>query len=481
LLINEFRFAEKRTGRRFPEKGQIDFTLPKPAGNSPTAKIVVCTPIDQAFASRMTMDSKLKVLIIGSGGREHALLKACLASPLVERAWAAPGNGGMAAEADCPPLDVEDPRACVALARQLGANFAIVGPEVPLALGAADELRAAGIPTYGPGRDGAELEASKAVCKAFLQKYGIPTAAYGTFTEVAPALEYLASCQLPIVVKASGLAAGKGVLICESMEAAQQAVEGMLQDNLFGESGQEVVIEEFLSGQEASIMVMVSGDQYVCLPPSQDHKRVGEGDTGLNTGGMGAYAPAAVVTDAIMQVVHESVIRPTLDGFREEGIDFRGTLFIGLMINDAGEPKVLEYNVRFGDPECQVLLPLCETDPVELMWACANGTLVPSEVKLKDAAAMIVVLAANGYPGAYPKGDVIRLPESMPDGVQIVHAGTRTGEDGSLLSSGGRVLGVVALAPTLEQAAEKAYAVCDAVEWENKYFRRDIGHRQLKA
>ena len=427
------------------------------------------------------MDPKLKVLIIGSGGREHALLKACLASPLVEKAWAAPGNGGMAAEAVCHPLDVEDPAACVALARELGANFAIVGPEVPLALGAADELRAAGIPTYGPGRDGAELEASKAVCKAFLQKYGIPTAAYGTFTEAAPALEYLASCKLPVVVKASGLAAGKGVLICETRGEAEKAVRGMLEEGMFGDSGNVVVIEEFLTGQEASIMVMVSGDQYVCLPPSQDHKRVGEGDTGLNTGGMGAYAPAAIVDETVMQVVHDSVIKPTLEGFREEGIDFRGTLFVGLMINDAGEPKVLEYNVRFGDPECQVLLPLCETDPVQLMWDCANGTLVPAEVKIKDAAAMIVVLAADGYPGSYPKGDVIRLPESLPEGVHIVHAGTKLGEDGSLLSSGGRVLGVVAMAPTLEEAADKAYAVCDAVEWENKYFRRDIGHRQLKA
>lgn len=427
------------------------------------------------------MDSKLNVLIIGSGGREHALLKACLASPLVETVWAAPGNGGMAAEADCLPLDVEDPHACVALARELGATFAIVGPEVPLALGAADELRAAGIPTYGPGRDGAELESSKSVCKAFLQKYNIPTAAYGTFTEVAPALDYLAGCQLPIVVKASGLAAGKGVLICETLAEAETAVRGMLEDKLFGESGREVVIEEFLSGQEASIMVMVSGDQYICLPPSQDHKRVGEGDTGLNTGGMGAYAPAAVVTDAVMQVVHQSVIQPTLAGFREQGIDFRGTLFIGLMIDDAGTPKVLEYNVRFGDPECQVLLPLCETDPVELMWHCANGTLQPAQVRLRDAAAMIIVLAAKGYPGSYAKGDVIKLPDSLPDDVSIVHAGTRLSDTGELLSSGGRVLGVVALAPTLEEAAQKAYSVCDRVEWENKFFRRDIGHRQLKA
>ncbi|MGC9450683.1 MAG: phosphoribosylamine--glycine ligase [Oceanipulchritudo sp.] len=419
-------------------------------------------------------------MIIGSGGREHALLKACLASPMVKKVWAAPGNGGMELEASCHPLDVEDPQACVELARSLGANFAIVGPEVPLALGVADELRAAGIATYGPGKDGAVLESSKAACKAFLQKHRIPTAAYGTFSQVEPALAYLGTCQLPIVVKASGLAAGKGVLICGTREEAQKAVRAMLEDDLFGESGREVVIEEFLTGQEASIMVMVSGAHYICLPPSQDHKRIGEGDTGLNTGGMGAYAPAAVVTDEVMRVVHESIIRPTLKGFREQGIDFRGTLFIGLMIDDAGEPKVLEYNVRFGDPECQVLLPLCETDPVGLMWACANGTLEPDEVKLRDACAMIVVLAADGYPGSYPKGDPIRIPDRLPENVHIVHAGTKLSKDGVLLSSGGRVLGVVALAPTLGQAADSAYAVCDAIEWENKYFRRDIGHRQLK-
>jgi phosphoribosylamine--glycine ligase len=426
------------------------------------------------------MESALKVLIIGSGGREHALLKACLNSPMVEQAWAAPGNGGMAGEAICHPLNVEDPEACVELAKSLGANFAIVGPEVPLALGVADDLRAAGIATYGPGKDGALLESSKAACKAFFKNYNIPTAEWDSFTEVEPALAYLKSCKLPIVVKASGLAAGKGVLICETAADAEMAVRGMLEDGTFGESGSKIVIEEYLTGQEASIMVLVSGDKYVCLAPCQDHKRIGEGDTGLNTGGMGAYAPAAVVDEAVMDRVHTEIIGPTLDGFKKENIDFRGTLFVGLMIEN-GIPKVLEYNVRFGDPECQVLLPLCETDPVELMWACANGRLEPAEVKMKEDSAMIVVLAADGYPGSYPKGDVIKLPESLPEGVSIVHAGTKLDAKGNLLGSGGRVLGVVSLAPTLEEAAEIAYEVCDLVEWENKYFRRDIGHRQLKA
>ncbi len=427
------------------------------------------------------MKAKLRILLVGSGGREHALLKACLASPLVQAVWAAPGNAGMAAEAPCHPLDTEDPDACVALARHLGANFAIIGPEAPLAAGAADALRAAGIPTYGPGKAGARLESSKAFCKAFFREYGIPTAAWGAFTTVGAALAYLEDCPMPVVVKASGLAAGKGVLICETRADAEAAVRAMLEQGKFGDSGREVVIEEFLRGEEASLMVLVSGDRYVCLPPSQDHKRVGEGDTGLNTGGMGAYAPAPVVTAEVMDAVRRTIIGPTLRGLREEGIDYRGTLFVGLMISPSGEPKVLEFNARFGDPECQVLLPLCETDPVRLMWDCANGTLEPGAVRIRDAAALIVVLAAKGYPGPYPKGDPIRLPDRLPPGVHIIHAGTRVDSGGVLRSNGGRVLGVVAVAPDLAAAARNAYAVCDQIEWENKYFRRDIGHRALRA
>lgn len=446
---------------------------------------VDCARDSQPFPSKghqytKLMEKKLTTLVIGSGGREHALLKACLESPLVGSVAAAPGNGGMQQDAPCHPLDVEDVPAAVQLAGELAADFVIVGPEVPLALGMADALRESGRVVYGPGRHGAHLEASKAACKAFFEKYGIPTAAWGTFTETEAALAYLQTCSLPVVVKASGLAAGKGVLICETAAAAEAAVRGMIEDRQFGESGSEVVIEEFLTGQEASIMVMVSGDRYLCLPPSQDHKRIGEGDSGPNTGGMGAYAPAAIVDEAVMETVRRTIIDPTLKGFRKEGIDYRGTLFIGLMISDSGDPRVLEYNVRFGDPECQVLLPLCETDPVQLMWECANGTLQPTTVKLRDASAMIVVLAAEGYPGAYEKGKPIGLPEHLPEGVHIIHAGTKRDPDGSLVSSGGRVLGVVATGVTLERAAREAYRVCDAISWEGKTFRRDIGYRQLK-
>lgn len=425
------------------------------------------------------MQKQLKVLILGSGGREHALLKACLASPLSASVEVAPGNGGMASEATCHPLHPEDVDATVELARQLGVNLVIVGPEAPLALGVADALREAGFAVYGPGRDGAVLESSKVACKTFFGKYGIPTARWEAFTEVAPALAYTRDQAFPLVVKASGLAAGKGVIICETPVEAEKAIRDMLEGNAFGESGKEIVIEECLTGEEASIMLMVSGRDYRCLSPSQDHKRIGEGDTGPNTGGMGAYAPAAIVTPEVMEAVRREIIEPTLEGFASEGIDFRGTLFIGLMINKAGEPKVLEYNVRFGDPECQVLLPLMRTDPLELMWACARGELGPGEVELHDGAAIIVVLAARGYPGSYGKGDLIELPDTLPGSTHLIHAGTRLDDEGHLRAHGGRVLGVVARADTLEAAAARAYPVCEAVRWENKQYRRDIGYRQL--
>lgn len=420
----------------------------------------------------------LTVLIIGSGGREHALLRAIQQSPLAGEVIVAPGNGGMAADARCVPLNVEDVAATVDLARQLRADLVVIGPEVPLALGAADALRAAGIATFGPDAAGAALEASKATCKAFLQRWGIPTAAYQQFNGLPAALAYLDRCAFPLVIKASGLAAGKGVVICEERAQAEQALRGMLSGDWFGDSGRLVVIEEFLTGDEASLMVLIAGDQYVCLPPSQDHKRVGEGDTGPNTGGMGAYAPARVADEAVMQQVRERIIEPTMRGFAAEGIDFRGVLFVGLMIEN-GQPKVLEYNVRFGDPECQVLLPLIASDPLELLLDVAHGRLRPERVSFRDAFSLIVVLAARGYPGSYPQGDLIQLPTDLPPGTHILHAGTRLGPNGALLSAGGRVLGVVSQASTLEAAAAAAYAVCDQVQWSNKYFRRDIGHRQM--
>lgn len=421
----------------------------------------------------------LTVLILGSGGREHALVRACSSSPLVSKTIAAPGNGGIASEVPTFAIDPENAEAVVTLAREHGVNLAIVGPEAPLAAGVADALREVGIPTYGPGRDGAQLEASKVFCKDFLARYKIPTAAYGSFSETQAALDYLAEHPAPIVVKASGLAAGKGVVMCETQAEAEAAVRSILDEQVFGPAGGEIVIEEWLRGEEASIMVMVSGEDFVCLPSSQDHKRIGEGDSGLNTGGMGAYAPASIVTPELQVRIEDEVIRPTLAGLVAEGIDFRGTLYVGLMLTEAG-PKVLEYNVRFGDPECQVLLPLCESDPIELLHACATRSLQPSQVKLKDAKAIIVILAAKGYPGPYPKGETITFPNELPEGVSIIHAGTRKRSDGSIETSGGRVLGVVSLGDTLHEAAAKAYATAESVNWENQYFRRDIAWREFR-
>jgi phosphoribosylamine--glycine ligase len=422
--------------------------------------------------------SKLNILVIGSGGREHALVQKCLQSPLAERVIAAPGNGGMAREVDCYNVSVEDLEGLVKLAQDQQIGLVVVGPEVPLSLGLVDALEAVGIPAYGPNAQGAQLESSKAFCKDFFARHNIPTAAYANFTEVAPALEYLESHPAPIVIKASGLAAGKGVIMAETQEEAIAAVKDMLEGGAFGQSGAEIVIEETLYGEEASIHAIVSGDDFVCLPPSQDHKRAGEGDTGLNTGGMGAYTPTSRVTPDLQAEIEATVIRPTLAGFKADGIDFRGTLYAGLMLTDKGV-KVLEYNVRFGDPETQVLLPMVADDLVPVLLASAKGEALPKALNFHEGAAIVIVLAAGGYPGSYKKGETITLPESIADHAAIVHAGTKRSSDGTITTNGGRVLGVSGQAPSLQEAADLAYSVCDQIDFDSKYLRRDIGHREL--
>ena len=424
-------------------------------------------------------NNSLKVLVIGSGGREHAIVQACKRSALVASVAAAPGNVGMSLDCPCHALDVTDVAATVELAKRVGANFVVVGPEVPLALGAADALEDAGFAVYGPRKAGAMLEASKVFTKEFLVRHAIPTARGAKFTKAADALAYLKQEKYPTVIKASGLAAGKGVVIPQNYEEAAHAIHEMMDAKIFGASGDEVLVEEFMEGEEASIMVMVCGEKYVILPPSQDHKRVGEGDTGPNTGGMGAYTPTGVVTDEIDRRVRTEIVEPTLRGLKSEGIDYRGTLYVGIMVTKAG-PKVVEFNVRFGDPECQILLPMLKSDPVALMHACATGTLEPAKVEWKGGASIIVVLAAGGYPGDIRKGDVITLPETLPADVSIVHAGTKRDASGRIVTSGGRVLGVVAHGASLAEAAKRAYAVVDTVKFEGMQFRRDIGARQLK-
>ncbi|MFT4901102.1 MAG: phosphoribosylamine--glycine ligase [Lentimonas sp.] len=422
--------------------------------------------------------SKLSILVVGSGGREHALVQMCLKSPMVERVIAAPGNGGMATEVDCYKLAVEDIEGIVQLAQANAIGLVIVGPEVPLSLGVVDALQAVGIPAYGPSKDGAQLEASKAFCKDFFARHNIPTAAYANFTAVAPALKYLESHPAPIVIKASGLAAGKGVIMAETQAEAIAAVKDILEGGAFGQSGAEIVIEETLYGEEASIHAIVSGDSFVCLPPSQDHKRAGEGDSGLNTGGMGAYTPTSRVTPELQAQIEAEVIRPTLAGFKADGIEFRGTLYAGLMLTEQGV-KVLEYNVRFGDPETQVLLPMVADDLVPVLLASAKGEALPQALNFHPGAAIVVVLAAGGYPGDYAKGETITCPDSIPERSAIVHAGTLRSDDGIITSNGGRVLGVSGQAASLQEAANLAYSVCDQIEFASKYLRRDIGHREL--
>ena len=428
--------------------------------------------------SRGMNDKNLKVLVLGSGGREHTLARICARSPIVEKVSVAPGNGGMAEEFETFATGVEDNDAIVSLAKAEGFDLVIVGPEVPLCNGAVDALNEAGIAAYGPNKSAARLEGSKAFSKDFFARHNIPTAAYGNFSEIEPALEYLSSCDLPIVVKASGLAAGKGVLICQSKEEAKEAVRDMLAGSSFGESGLEVVIEEFLEGEEASLHLICSGESYLSLPMSQDHKKVGEGDVGLNTGGMGAYAPTRLVTPEMLAQYEESIVRPTLAGLKAEGIEFRGTLYVGLMLTPNG-PKVLEFNVRFGDPETQVILPLLDEDLVPLLLASARGEELPASVRFKDAYAMVVVLASAGYPESYPKGEPISAPSDFSDDSQLIHAGTKLDAEGNCVTAGGRVLGAVGMGATLQEARERANAVCDSVDFTSKYFRRDIGHREF--
>lgn len=426
----------------------------------------------------MSDSSKLNILVVGSGGREHALVQKCLESPLAQRVIAAPGNGGMAADVDCYDVQVEDIVGLVDLAKAESIGLVVVGPEVPLSLGLVDALSDAGIPAYGPNQLGAQLESSKAFCKDFFARHTIPTAAYAAFTEVGPALTYLDEHPAPIVIKASGLAAGKGVIMAETQDEAIAAVKDMLEGDAFGSSGKEIVIEETLYGEEASIHVIASGESYLCLPPSQDHKRASEGDTGLNTGGMGAYAPTSKITPAMQEEIEEQIIRPTLAGLKADGIDYRGTLYAGVMLTESGV-KMLEYNVRFGDPETQVLLPMLDADLVPILLASAKGESLPENIQFKDGASIVIVLAAGGYPGSYAKGKTITFPTIMPEGAAVVHAGTKRSADGEITTSGGRVLGVSGQASTLQEAAAIAYSVCDQIEFEDKYLRRDIGHREL--
>jgi phosphoribosylamine--glycine ligase len=424
------------------------------------------------------MNKALNILVIGSGGREHAIVKKCIESPLCNRVIAAPGNGGMAESVDCFPIAADSINELVTLAQNQSIDFVIVGPEVPLCLGIVDALQAVNIPAYGPTQEAAQLESSKSFCKDFFQRHNIPTAKYATFDEVPPALDYLDANPAPIVVKASGLAAGKGVIIAQTTEEAKEAVQSMLVDKSFGTSGSQIVIEEFLEGEEVSVHAIVSNGTFLCLSPSQDHKRIGENDTGLNTGGMGAYAPTAIMTDDLQKTINSTIIVPTIKGLEADGIPYNGTLYAGLMLTQKG-PKILEYNVRFGDPETQVMFPLVEDDLIALLYASATNQNLPESIKLSKDKCMTVVIASQGYPGNYPKGDLISFPSELPKKTDIIHAGTVL-KEGKIYSNGGRVLSVTSQDETILKAREKIYSLCDSIDYQEKYYRKDIAHREIK-
>ncbi|HET7395720.1 MAG TPA: phosphoribosylamine--glycine ligase [Gammaproteobacteria bacterium] len=423
----------------------------------------------------------MKVLVIGGGGREHALAWKLAQSPRVETIYVAPGNAGTAHEKKCQNVRIaaDDISGLLDFALGQGIELTVVGPEQPLVLGITDVFTQAGLRCFGPSRTAAQLEGSKAYTKDFLARHHIPTAGYSTFTELRAALAYIRERGAPIVIKADGLAAGKGVVVAQTVEEAEAAVNDMLAGNRFGDAGHRVVIEDFLEGEEASFIVMADGEHVLPLATSQDHKRVGEGDTGPNTGGMGAYSPAPVVTPEIHERILRDVIIPTVRGMAAEASPYTGFLYAGLMIAPDGSPRVIEFNCRSGDPETQPIMMRLESDLVELCEAALNGELHNVKAEWDQRVAVGVVLAAGGYPGEYHQGDaVVGLPPFPNNHVKVFHAGTIE-QDGQIVTNGGRVLCVTALGDNLGEARQRAYHIADGIRWPGRFFRRDIGHRAL--
>ena len=422
----------------------------------------------------------MNILLLGSGGREHALAVALAASPRCDELYIAPGNGGTAAVGENVSLDAEEPAAVADFARETGCGLVVIGPEAPLVVGVADAVRAVGIPCFGPGAEGAQVEGSKKFSKELMERAGVPTAAYASFTDEAAALAYVRDQGAPLVVKADGLAAGKGVVVATELSQAEDAVRACF-DGAFGKAGATVVIEEMMTGPECSLLAFTDGETVRPMCTSQDHKRALEGDRGPNTGGMGAYAPVPIVTDEEHAAMVDA-LEKTVAQLHAEGIDYRGCLYGGFMLTPAG-PKVLEFNARFGDPETQVVIPRLENDLVEVMLAVAEGRLSEVELRWSDRWAVTVVLTSAGYPGSYEKGKVITGVEDAEamDDVTVFHAGTALTDAGELVTSGGRVLDVTALGGTFEAARDRAYAACEKIQFEGKTLRHDIGLRALRG
>ena len=420
----------------------------------------------------------MNLLVVGGGGREHAIIQSLKKNPSVTKIYALPGNGGIAADAECAGIAATDIGGIVNFAKTHDIGFAVVAPDDPLVLGCADELEQLGIPVFGPRKNAAIIEGSKVFSKRLMQKYNIPTAAYAVFTDLKEALAYIEDAPIPTVIKADGLALGKGVIIAQTRQEAKNALRSMLEDKIFGESGSRVIIEEFLTGPEVSVLSFTDGETVVPMISSMDHKRAKDGDQGLNTGGMGTIAPNPYYTAEVARECMETIFLPTIRAMKAEGRPFRGCLYFGLMLTPDG-PKVIEYNCRFGDPETQVVLPLLETDLLTIMQAVAAGKLSQVDVKWKDASAACVVMASDGYPTHYEKGFPITLPELGAD-EHIFIAGAKLRE-GTLVTSGGRVLGAVSVKSTLKEAVDGAYALAERIRFGNAYYRRDIGQRALAA
>ena len=419
----------------------------------------------------------MKIMVVGGGGREHAIIKKIKENKSVEVIYALPGNGGMANDAVCVDIGAKDIDAIVTFAVENGIDYAVVAPDDPLVLGCVDALEAKGIPCFGPRACAAIIEGSKVFSKNLMKKYGIPTAAYEVFDDMAAALDYLESAPIPTVIKADGLALGKGVIIAQTRDEAKAAVVSMMQDKQFGSSGDHIVIEQFLTGPEVSVLAFTDGNVVKPMVSSMDHKRAGDNDTGLNTGGMGTVAPNPYYTKDIAEECMETIFKPTIEAMNKEGRTFKGCLYFGLMLTPDG-PRVIEYNCRFGDPETQVVLPLLESDLLTVMQATTNGTLAETEVKFKDGHACCVIMASAGYPQSYEKGFEMTIPADVAADVYV--AGAKIA-DGKLVTNGGRVLGVTSVEQTLEAAIKASYEKVEKIHFDNKYYRHDIGQRALAA